>query len=107
MALHDEASVLPMSTETDRARLLSEVSMRTDGVAADFDALAAEPALRAAAAEIGDVQVALGSLRGAIQAQVEAGGLDADLLRERLSSLEAALQRFRARVSPPTPTSGG
>jgi hypothetical protein len=106
MALHDEASVLPMSTETDRARLLSEVSMRTDGVAADFDALAAEPALRAAA-EIGDVQVALGNLRGAIQAQVGAGGLDADLLRQRLSSLDAALQRFRARVSPPTPTSAG
>jgi hypothetical protein len=102
MALHDEAAVLPMSTDADRARLVSEVSTRTDGVAAEFDALAAEPGLRAESAEIGDVQVALGNLRGAIQAQVDAGGLDADLLRERLSSLDAALQRFRAGVAPPT-----
>ena len=107
MALHDEASVLRMTGEADRTRLLSEVSTRTDGVAAEFDALAAEPGLRAAAPQIGDVQVALGNLRGAIQAQVDAGGLDADLLRERLSSLDAALQRFRASVAPPTPSAGG
>jgi hypothetical protein len=106
MALHDQASVVPMSTESDRARLLSEVSMRTDGVAAAFDALAAEPALREAAAEIGDVQVALGNLRGAIQAQVDAGGIDTDLLRSQLSDLDGVLQRFHARLVPPPSAPG-
>jgi hypothetical protein len=101
MALHDEAAVLPMTAEPDRPRLLSEVSTRLDGVTGSFDALAAEPGLQEASAEIGDVRTSLGSLRGAIQAQVEAGGVDPGLLRERLADLDGALQRFRARVSPP------
>jgi len=43
----------------------------------------------------------LGNLRGALGAQVAAGALDADLLRERLAALDASLQRFRQRVEPP------
>jgi hypothetical protein len=106
MALRDEAAVLPMGTEAVRARLLSEVSTRLDAVAGSFDALAAEPGLQEASAEIGEVQMALGNLRGAIRAQVDAGGVDPDLLRERLTDLDGALQRFRARVSPPAPPPG-
>ena len=106
MALHDEAAVLPMAAEADRARLLSEVSAQLDAVSGRFDALAAEPGLRDASAEIAAVQLALGDLRGAIQAQVGAGGIDTDLLRARLVDLDVALRGFRARVSPQTPTPG-
>jgi hypothetical protein len=53
--------------------------------------------------DIGQVQLALSNLRGALQAQVEAGGIDPDLLRGRLSDLNTGLQRFRQRVSPTTP----
>jgi hypothetical protein len=104
MAVHDEAAVLPMSTEADRTRLLSEVSTRLDAVSGGFGALAAEPGLREASAEIAAVQLALGNLRGALQAQVDAGGIDAELLRVRLADLDGALQGFRTRVSPPTPS---
>lgn len=103
MALHDEAAVLPMSAEADRARMLSQVSANLDRVAGQFDALAADPAMREASAEIEQTQLALGSLRGAIQAQFGAGGLAADLLRDRLADLNGSLQRFRLRVSPTTP----
>jgi hypothetical protein len=74
MALHDEAAVLPMSAEGDRARMLSLVPANLDRVAGQFDALATEPAVREASAEIEQVQLALGSLRGAIQAQVGRAG---------------------------------
>ena len=103
MALHDEAAVLPMSSEADRARMLSDVSATLDLVARQFDALATEPAMRSASAEIEETQLALGNLRGAIQAQVGAGGLDADLLRGRLVDLNDSLQRFRQRLSATTP----
>ena len=103
MALHDEAAVLPMSAEGDRARMLSDVSANLDRVAGQFDALATEPAVREASAEIEQVQLALGSLRGAIQAQVGAGGVDADLLRDRLADLNDSLQGFRRRLTPTTP----
>jgi hypothetical protein len=103
MALHDEAAVLPMSAEADRARMLSDVSANLDRVAGQFDALATEPAVRAASAEIEQVQLAIGSLRGAIQAQVGAGGVDADLLRDRLADLNDSLQGFRRRLAPTTP----
>jgi hypothetical protein len=53
--------------------------------------------------DIGQVQLALSNLRGALQAQVEAGGIDPDLLRGRLADLNTGLQRFRERVSPTTP----
>ena len=101
MALHDAAAVLPMSAEADRARMLGDVSGSLDRVAGQFDALAIDPEMREASAEIEQVQLALGSLRGSIQAQVGAGGLDADLLRDRLVDLNAGLQRFRQRMSPP------
>jgi len=101
--MHDQAAVLPMSADTDRARMLGDVSGSLDRVAGQFDALATEPAMREASAEIEQVQLALGSLRGAIQAQVGAGGVDADLLRDRLADLNAGLQRFRQRLSPTTP----
>lgn len=103
MALHDEAAVLPMSTDVDRPRMMSEVSARLDHVTGEFDALAMEPAMREASAEVGDVQRSLGNLRGALQAQVEARGIEPELLRERLSDLDGALQRFRQRLSPTTP----
>lgn len=103
MALHDEAAVLPMTAEADRARMLSETSAALDRVAGQFDALATEPPMVEASAEIGQVQLALGNLRGALRAQVEAGGIDPGLLRERLDELNAALQPFRQRLSPATP----
>jgi hypothetical protein len=103
MALHDQAAVLPMTADADRPRMLGEVSVSLDRVAGEFDALAAEPAMRDASAEIGEVRLSLGSLRGTMQAQVEAGGIDSELLRERLVDLDGALQRFRQRVSPTTP----
>ncbi len=101
MALHDQAAVLPMSADVDRPRLLGSVSAGVDRTAAKFDALAAEPALKDAAVELGDVRLALGNLRGALGAQVAAGSLDPDLLRERLDALDASLQRFRTRFEPP------
>jgi hypothetical protein len=103
MALHDEAAVLPMSAEGDRAGMLRDVSANLDLVAGQFDALATEPAMREVSAEIEQVQLALGSLRGSIQAQVGAGGVDADLLRDRLADLNDSLQGFRRRLSPTTP----
>ena len=103
MALHDEAAVLPMSADVDRPRMLSDVSASTDRVIGEFDALAVEPALSDASAEIGQVQLSLRNLRGALQAQVEAGGIDPELLRARLADLDGALQPFRQRLSPTTP----
>jgi hypothetical protein len=105
MALHDQAAVLPMAPDVDRPRMLSEVSAGLDRVTGEFDVLATEPAIQDAMAEIGDVRLSLGSLRAALQAQVEAGGIDPELLRERLLDLDGALQRFRQRLSPTT-TSG-
>jgi hypothetical protein len=101
MALHDQAAVLPMSADVVRPRLLGEVSANLDRVAARFDALAAEPAMHDAAGELGEVRLTLGNLRGALGAQVAAGAVDADLLRERLAALDASLQRFRQRLEPP------
>jgi hypothetical protein len=103
MALHDEAAVLPMSADVDRARMISDVSASTDRVIGEFDALAVEPALSDASAEIGQVQLSLRNLRGALQAQVEAGGIEPELLRARLADLDGALQPFRQRLSPTTP----
>jgi len=103
MALHDEAAVLPMSADVDRPRMLSDVSASTDRVIGEFDALAVEPALSDASAELGQVQLSLRNLRGALQAQVEAGGIDPELLRTRLADLDGALQPFRQRLSPTTP----
>jgi hypothetical protein len=102
MALHDQAAVLPMTTDVDRPRMLGDVSAALDRVSGEFDALAAEPALRDASAEIRQVQLSLGNLRGALHAQVEAQGVDPGLLRERLASLEGALQGFRERLTPAT-----
>ena len=101
MGLHDEAAVLPMTTDADRTRLLTEVSSRLDTVTGEFDALASDPGLHEASAEIAELQTSLGNLRGAVQAQVDAGGIDPDLLRTRLSDLDGALQRFHARLVPP------
>ncbi len=103
MALHDQAAVLPMTAVADRPQALGDVSASLDRVTGEFDALAEEPTMRDAAAEIGDVRLSLGSLRGALQAQVEARGIDPELLRERLADLDGALQRFRQRLSPTTP----
>ena len=107
MALHDEAAVLPMSADADRTRLLTEVSSRLDAVTGEFEALAVEPAFRDASVEVGEVRTALGNLRGAVQAQVDAGGVDPDLLRTRLSDLDGALQRFHTRLVPPSAAPGG
>jgi hypothetical protein len=74
MALHDEAAVLPMSADVDRPRMLSDVSASLDRVIGEFDALSVEPSLRDASAEIGQLQLSLGNLRRALQAQVEARG---------------------------------
>jgi hypothetical protein len=101
MTLHDQAAVLPMSAAADVPRLLGNVSASVDRTAAKFDALAAEPSLHEAAAELGDVRLALGNLRGALGAQVAAGSIDPDLLRQRLAALDASLQRFRGRIEPP------
>ncbi len=103
MALHDRAAVLPMTADVERPQMLSDVSTSLDSVTGEFDALAAEPAISEASAEIGDVRLSLGSLRAALQAQVQAGGIDPELLRERLADLDSALQRFRLRLSPTTP----
>ena len=103
IALHDQAAVLPMTSDADRPRMLGDVTANLDRVMGEFDALAGEPAMSDASAEMGDVRMSLGNLRGALQAQVEARGIDPDLLRERLADLDGALQRFRQRLSPPTP----
>jgi hypothetical protein len=103
VALHDQAAVLPMSADVDRPRMLSDVSASLDGVIGAFEALSLEPALRDASEQIRQVQLALGSLRGALQAQVEAGRIDPELLRARLADLDGALQPFRQRLSPTTP----
>ena len=81
--------------------MLGEVSAEVDRTVASFDALAAEPAMQSASAQVQDVRLALTDLRGALGAQVAAGGIDPDLLRGRLATLEAALQRFRGAVEPP------
>ncbi len=99
MALHDQAAVLPMTAAGDRPRALGDVSASLDRVTGEFDALAEEPAMREATAAIGDVRLSLESLRGALRAQVEARGVDPALLRDRLVDLEAALQRYRQRLS--------
>jgi hypothetical protein len=101
MAMHDRAAVLPMSAEQDRARMLGDVSAEVDRTAASFDALAAEPALQGASVQVQDVRLALTDLRGSLGAQVAAGGIDPELLRGRLATLEAALQRFRVAIEPP------
>ncbi len=103
MTLHDEAAVLPMSADVDRPRMLGEMSVSLDRVIGEFDALSVEPSLRDASAEIGQVRLSLGNLRGALQAQVEARGIDAELLRARLADLDGALQSLRQRLSPTTP----
>ena len=101
MAMHDRAAVLPMSAEPDRARMLGEVSADVDRTVASFDALAAEPTMQDASVQVQDVRLALTDLRGSLGAQVAAGGIDPDLLRGRLATLEAALQRFRRAIEPP------
>ena len=101
MALRDQAAVLPMSTEADRARLTSEVFAGIDLAVSRFEALATEPAMGEAAAELSDVQLSLGALRSALLAQAAAGGLDPELLRQRTSSLDDSLQAFRRRLSAP------
>jgi len=103
MALHDQVAVLPMASDVERPRMLSEVSASLDRVTRDFAVLATEPSIRDATAEIGDVQLSLGSVRATLQAQIVAGAIDPDLLRERLLDLDRALQAFRQRVSPTTP----
>ena len=105
MALHDRAAVLPMASDVERPQMLGDVSAGLDRVTGEFDALAAEPAMGEASAELGDVRLSLGSLRAALQAQVQAGGVDSELLRVRLADLDTALQRFRQRLSPTTPSS--
>jgi hypothetical protein len=104
MAMHDRAAVLPMSTEQDRARMLGEVSAELDRTVASFDALAGEPTMQSASVQVQDVRLALTDLRGSIGAQVAAGGIDPDLLRGRLATLEASLQRFRGAIEPPAPS---
>jgi hypothetical protein len=99
-ALHDQAAVLPMTADADRPRMLGEVSASLDRVAGEFDVLAAEPGMADISTEIGEVRLSLGSLRGALQAQAEARGIDPELLRERLMDLDGALRRFHLRVSP-------
>jgi hypothetical protein len=103
MALHDQAAVLPMTTEVDRAAMLGEVSASLDRVSAEFEALSAEPSMQDATSELADIRLSLGNLRGSLRAQVEARGLDPALLRERLADLDGALQRLRQRLSPTTP----
>ncbi len=103
MALHDEAAVLPMSLDVDRPRLMSEVSANLDRVIGEFDALALEPAMRDMSPEVGEVQRSLGNLRGSLQAQVEARGVEPELLRVRLADLDGSLQRFQQRLSQTTP----
>jgi hypothetical protein len=100
MALHDQAAVLPITSDVDRPRMLGDVSASLERVTGEFDSLAAEGALRDLSVEIGDVRMSLGSLHGALQAQVEAQGIEPELLRDRLADLDGALQRFRQRVSP-------
>jgi hypothetical protein len=101
MALHDAVAVLPMSSDADRARLLIEASANLERVDAGFDALATDPALAEAAAEIDDVRLALDELHGALQAQVAAAAIEPELLRMPLSELQGALEAFRRRLSPP------
>jgi len=103
VALHDQAAVLPMSADVDRPRMLSDVSASLDRVIGAFEALSLEPALRDASEEIRQVQLALGNLRGALQAQVEAGGIDPELLRARLADLDSTLQPYRQRLMPTAP----
>jgi hypothetical protein len=103
VALHDQAAVLPMSPDVDRPRMLSDVSASLDRVIGAFEALSLEPALRDASEEIRQVQLALGNLRGALQAQVEAGGIDPELLRARLADLDSSLQPYRQRLMPTAP----
>ena len=74
----------PMASDVDRTRLLTEVSSRLDAVTGQFDVLATEPGLHEVAPEIGEVRRSLANLRGAMRAQVDAGGIDTDLLRTRL-----------------------
>jgi hypothetical protein len=100
-AMHDRAAVLPMSAEQDRARLLGEVSAELDRTVAVFEGLAAEPAMQSASVQVQDVRLALTDLRGSLGAQVAAGGIDPDLLRGRLATLETSLQRFRGAIEPP------
>ncbi len=102
MAMHDRAAVLPMSAEQDRARLLGDVSAELERTVAAFEALATEPAMQSASAQVQYVRLALTDLRGALGAQVAAGGIDADLLRGRLATLETALHGFRGGIEPPT-----
>jgi hypothetical protein len=103
VALHDQVAVLPMSADVDRPRMLSDVSASLDRVIGAFEALSLEPALRDASEEIRQVQLALGNLRGALQAQVEAGGIDPELLRARLADLDSTLQPYRQRLMPTAP----
>jgi hypothetical protein len=100
IALHDQAAVLLMTADADELRMSGEVLARLDRVTGEFDALATEPRMQDVSAEIEAVRLSLGNFRGTLQAHVEARGIHAELLRERLVDLDGALQRFRQRVSP-------
>jgi hypothetical protein len=59
--------------------MLSEVSASLDRVIGEVDALRSSP-VDDKSPEIGQVQLSLGNLRGALQAQVEERRIDADSL---------------------------
>ena len=104
MALRDRAAVLPMSPDADRARLLSDLSADLDRVEGEFQSLRADPALQDASSEIDAVLLSLTDLRGAIAAQVGAGAVDEELIRQRIETLDGGLQHFRERLAAPGPT---
>jgi hypothetical protein len=108
MALRDIAAVMPMSAVTDRARLFGELTSKLERVIRTFDALAVDPELMEIRPQIGGVQLSLGTLRGALRAQVQAREMDPANLENRLADLDGALQALRDSLRPSAmrPTAG-
>ena len=108
MALRDIAAVMPMSAVTDRARLFGELTSKLERVIRTFDALAVDPELMEIRPQIEGVQLSLGTLRGALRAQVQAREMDLAILDDRLADLDGALQALRDSLRPPAmrPTTG-
>jgi hypothetical protein len=102
-ALHDRLAAAVASSGEERARRMDEVIPEVVRARSRFGSLASDPAFQAASGEIGGIVAALEAVRSALEAQRAEAGVESEPLRSRLSDLDAGLERFRDRLSSPTP----